>query len=296
MGGIDWQRTVLLMIMPDALARHLALDVLDRVEALGLVPWRYRLVEPGPKEIDELYAEHIGFVWKTYQYRALDLALRLGPSVAILLRDVETSNGEGHRRLEAAKGAGDVHRASPDSIRRSVGSINVLLSLLHSSDSPYDADRETPIFFPAAAAGRYDEGLGEPAETLRDFLRLLALERPREERLFEDVVAALRLKVVTALWEALDPDGRRLAAELEERGVEALAARGAGAALAAHLAPATDPDLVACLACEFEPGAPRVDPETAWRVLNRHRVRTDTWERVVLATSMDFAPFRGPSS
>lgn len=287
----------MLMIMPDALARHLALAVLDRVEALGLVPWRYRLVEPGPREIDRLYEPHIGFVWKTYQYRALDVAFRLGPAVAILLRDVETSNGEGHARLEAAKGAGDVHRASLESIRRSLGCINVLLSLFHSSDTPYDAERETPIFFPAAAAGRRDgDGLGEPGETLRDFCRLLALERPREERLFDDVLAALRLKIVAAQWEALSREGRRLAGELEAGGVEALAARGAGAALAAHLRPAADPDLVACLACEFEPGAPRIDPDTTWRVLDRHRIRTDTWERVVLATSMDFAPFRSASA
>src|ERR671938_405252 len=196
MERIDWQRTVMLMIMPDALARHLALAVLDRVEALGLVPWRYRLVDPGPREIDRLYEPHIGFVWKTYQYRALDFAFRLGPSVAILLRDVETGDGAGHARLEAAKGAGDVHRAAPDSIRRSLGSINVLLSLLHSSDTPYDAERETPIFFPAAAGGGHGrEGLGEPGETLRDFFPLLAPQRPRGGRVFDDVLAAPRLKI-----------------------------------------------------------------------------------------------------
>jgi nucleoside diphosphate kinase len=82
---VRWERTVLLLVTPDALARHLTIPLLGEVSAAGFNPVAYRLVTPGPEEIDRLYRMNIDFVWDTYRYRAVDLLFRFGPSLAVLL-------------------------------------------------------------------------------------------------------------------------------------------------------------------------------------------------------------------
>jgi nucleoside diphosphate kinase len=291
---VDWNRFVLLLITPDALVRHLAVPLLEHVEHIGLRPARFRLVEPGPEEIDRLYKVNIDFVWETYRYRSVDLMFKHGPSLAVLLEDELQADGSGHGRLMDAKGKGALHEASADSIRRRLRSINVILSLMHTSASPEDAEREAPIFFDRPVLGVAARPTFEqPGESIWDFCRLLELSTPAETREFDDVLAGFRTKLATALWELFRPEGQELLIEWSAEGPDRFAESGAGARLAAQLDDECEPLLRAALASEFEPDpdAP-LRVERVWPLLEGYGIPIDRWERLVLSTSLYFRPWR----
>jgi nucleoside diphosphate kinase len=291
---VNWNRFVLLLITPDAIVRHLAIPLLEHVERIGLRPARFRLVEPGPEEIDRLYQVNIDFVWETYRYRSVDLMFKHGPSIAVLLEDELRADGSGHGRLMEAKGSGDLHEASPDSIRRRLRSINVILSLMHTSAGPEDAEREAPIFFDRPVLGVAARSTVEqPGESIWDFCRLLELSAPAEPREFDDVLAGFRTKLATALWELFRPEGRELLLEWSAEGPERFRESGAGARLATHLDDECEPLLRAALASEFEPGPELpLRAERVWPLLEGHGIPIDPWERLVLSTSLYFRPWR----
>jgi hypothetical protein len=144
--AIDWTRTAGVMVMPDAIVRHKAVALLEDLFAEGYSPLEYRLIEPGPQEIDDMYRTNIEGVWETYRYRALDRLYEFGPSLYLLVEDVsERSGAECHSYLQAIKGSGNLHAASPTCLRRRHGAINVMLALMHSSASPEDAEAEARI-------------------------------------------------------------------------------------------------------------------------------------------------------
>jgi nucleoside diphosphate kinase len=290
--GVPWERTVLLLVTPDAVARHLTIPLLGEVSAAGFTPIAYRLVTPGPEEIDRLYRMNIDFVWDTYRYRAVDLLFRFGPSLAVLLEDVQTAGGEGHRRLEGLKGRGDPTRAAPDSIRRRLGSINGILSLMHTSESPADAEREAAIFFvkPTLGTGS-DRSAVESGASIVEFCRLLEQGLPAETRDFDRVLGGFRAKLAVALWGLLSPEGRKLALDWRVTGLERFAAPGAGAELAACLQ-GGEPLLHAVLAAEFDPDGDPLPSERAFGLLAGYGVLVDAWERLVLTTSLSFPPIR----
>ena len=293
MSVVDWQRTTLVGIAPDAIAKHVAAPLLGAILDEGFEPIRYRLIDPGPEQIDELYRTNIEEAWETYRYRALDRLFEFGPTLLVLLRDVSgRAPGETHAHMHRLKGSGDLHEVPPDTLRRRFGAVNIMLSLMHSSASPEDAEVETGIMFGRSLLAGDPDELDAPVDQphVLEFARFVQSGYPRETRDFEDCLSGLRARLVSALWELLTPEGRQLAVRLEDEG--ALAAAGAGARIGEHLRPGCEPALVAALECDFVPGTIPMPPERIWRLLAGYGVQVDRWEELVLGSSAYFRPFR----
>jgi len=284
---VDWERTAFALICPDAIARHLGSQIVRRFTDAGFAPLSWTCFWHRPDGLDDYFARNITQVWHGYLYRLADRVFDFGPTIALLLHDRAPVDGlTSHQRLRAIKGSSEPAKAEPGTIRGDLGSINVSLGLVHSSDSADESRRETEAF-----VGRdgFPAGL-EPAD-LHNLLGLLETIRPAERREYEDVLAGLRARIIAVLWAELPPAARELGAKLRCAGVAALAAPGAGAQLADLLPPGGHP-LEPALRCEYLPGHPRVDINHVGALLRAYGAELDPWEDVVLATSMQFEPRR----
>jgi nucleoside diphosphate kinase len=284
---IDWTRTAVVMVLPDAIVRHRAVALLEDLFAEGFEPLEYRLIEPGPQEIDDMYRTNIEGVWETYRYRALDRLYEFGPSLYVLIADRSARGpGEGHEYLQELKGSGNLHKAPPNCLRRRHGAINTMLALMHSSASPHDAETEARIL------SRPTHLQGEPdrATPVLQFAALLQDGYPEEVRDYDHCLAAYRARLLIALWELLDASGRERA--LAAADGTGLAEPGVGAEIAARLRDDVDPMLVTALAYDFDGTEPPVPPERIWRSLNGHGIKIDRWEHLVLSSCAYFEPLR----
>jgi nucleoside-diphosphate kinase len=128
----------LILVKPDAFERGLTGEIVARFERKGLkiAAMKHMVVERDLAE--EHYAEHAE---KPF-FRELVAFITGGPLVAMVL--------EGHEAVKAARqviGATNPIEAAPGSIRGDYG-LEVQTNLVHGSDSPESAQRETGIFFP----------------------------------------------------------------------------------------------------------------------------------------------------
>jgi nucleoside-diphosphate kinase len=131
------QRTVLLL-KPDAVRRGLVGDILSRFEAKGLSIVAMELRTIDAAKADEHYAEHV----ERDFYPPLREFVTGGPLVACVL--------EGDEAIEvvrALNGATDGRKAAPGTVRGDL-SLSNRENLVHGSDSPESAERETKIWFP----------------------------------------------------------------------------------------------------------------------------------------------------
>ena len=283
---VDWDRTVFGLICPDAIARHLAVPILRRLADNGFAPLSWKCFWHRPTGIDAYFERNITQVWRAYVYRLADRVFDSGPTVAVLWYDLRPETGPtSHARLREMKGSSEPPKARPGTIRGDFGAINVSLGLMHSADSPEDSRREAEVFvgrgeFPAAQ---------DPAE-LRLLLSMLEMVRPAERRGFDDVLAGVRARIVGVMWEHLPVEARELADKLRACGPNGLATPGAGAQLADHL-PAGHP-LEPVLRCEFTEGNPGIDIDRVGALLRAFGTDLDSWEDLLLATSMRFTPRR----
>ncbi|WP_153397000.1 nucleoside-diphosphate kinase [Ornithinicoccus halotolerans] len=132
----------LVLVKPDGYARGLTGEVLRRVEAKGYRLVALRVLVPTRDQLVAHYAEHQG---KPF-YEPLLEFMSSGPVVAVLI--------EGHRCIEgfrALAGATDPTAALPGTIRGDLGrdwGVRVQQNIVHGSDSPESAARETTIWFP----------------------------------------------------------------------------------------------------------------------------------------------------
>ncbi|MFF1817579.1 nucleoside-diphosphate kinase [Kribbella sp. NPDC051587] len=131
------QRT-LVLLKPDTVRRGLVGEVLGRFEAKGLsiVAMEFRTIDG--EMADQHYAEHV----ERDFYPPLRDFVTSGPLVALVL--------EGDEAIEvvrALNGATDGRKAAPGTIRGDF-SLSNRENLVHGSDSPESADRETKIWFP----------------------------------------------------------------------------------------------------------------------------------------------------
>lgn len=284
---VDWERTAFALICPDAIARHLGTTILRRLQDNGFHPLTWKCFWHRPDGLDAYYERNITEVWHGYLYRLADRVFSYGPAVALLLHDRAPVAGlTSHRRLRAVKGSSEPSKAAAGTIRGDLGSINVSLGLLHSSDSAADARRETEAF-----VGRDGFPAGLPPEDLLALTGLLESAHPAEQRGYEDVLAGLRARIIAILWDTLPAPARELAGKLRCAGVSALAAPGAGAQLADLLPPGGHP-LEPALRCDYLPGHPRVDLDHVAALLRAYGAPLDPWEALLLATSMRFEPRR----
>jgi nucleoside-diphosphate kinase len=131
----------LILIKPDAFERGLTGDVIARFERKGLRIAALKLMTIERELAERHYAEHSekSFFGELVQF------ITRGPLVAMVL--------DGNDAVVAARqviGATNPLEASPGSIRGDHAT-EVTFNLVHGSDSPESAERETALFFPEFA-------------------------------------------------------------------------------------------------------------------------------------------------
>ena len=128
----------LILVKPDAYARGLTGEIISRFERKGLRIRALKQMELSLETAERHYEEHQG---KPF-FEPLITFITGGPLIAMIL--------EGDRAVDAARqiiGATDPVEATPGSIRADFA-LDTRTNLVHGSDSPESADRETGIFFP----------------------------------------------------------------------------------------------------------------------------------------------------
>jgi nucleoside diphosphate kinase len=284
-----WRDAVFCLLAPDAFRRHLAGAVLDRLVAGGLAVTGWTEVLVTDRQVDAVaQIQRVG-PGQAFRYRALDAIFALGPAVALRLADTAGRSSERlYREVKQLKGASMPADTRPGSIRYELGSVNAVLSLLHVSDTPENAARESAAILRGDPDGPPADGLFGPPASLAGYLLTRQTGTPAETRGHREVVAAVRGRVAARLWPALSAAGRDEVVRLAALGE--LGDPPAGARIAAELtgAAAADP-LAGVLRAGFESGPGAPDPDELDLVLRRHRIGLDAWERAVLATSRYFA-------
>jgi nucleoside-diphosphate kinase len=129
----------LVLVKPDAFARHLTGEIIARFERKGLHLAAMKLMTLDERTAKTHYAEHEG---KPF-FDGLVAFITSGPLVAMIL--------EGSNAVAAARqviGATDPLDAAPGSIRADYALV-MRHNLVHGSDSDESAAREAAIFFGA---------------------------------------------------------------------------------------------------------------------------------------------------
>jgi nucleoside-diphosphate kinase len=125
------------IIKPDAVARHLAGDILKRIEDSGLRVVGLRLTQLSRAEAESFYAVHKERPF----YKSLCDYMTSGPVIVAVLA------GEGAiKRWRDLMGATDPAKAAPGTIRKDFGQ-NVEQNATHGSDAPETAANEIAFFF-----------------------------------------------------------------------------------------------------------------------------------------------------
>ena len=125
------------IIKPDAVARHLAGDILKRIEASGLRVVGLRLTQLTRADAESFYAVHKERPF----YGSLCDYMTSGPVIVAVLA------GEGAiKRWRDLMGATDPAKAAAGTIRKDFGQ-NVEQNATHGSDAPETAAQEIKYFF-----------------------------------------------------------------------------------------------------------------------------------------------------
>jgi nucleoside-diphosphate kinase len=132
----------LILVKPDAFERGLTGEIIARFERKGLTIVAMKHMTVGRDLAERHYAEHSE---RPFFGELVDF-ITGGPLVAFVL--------EGHEAVKAARqviGATNPIEAMPGSIRGDFG-LEVQTNLVHGSDAPESAARETALFFPELGA------------------------------------------------------------------------------------------------------------------------------------------------
>ena len=128
----------LILVKPDAFEKALTGEIIARFERKGLKIAALKQMTVDRELAEEHYAEHQD---KPFFGELVDF-ITGGPLVAMVL--------EGHEAVTAARqviGATNPLEATTGSIRGDLG-LEVQTNLVHGSDSPESAQRESGLFFP----------------------------------------------------------------------------------------------------------------------------------------------------
>ncbi|WP_162467202.1 nucleoside-diphosphate kinase [Streptomyces cavernae] len=269
MSALDYRRTALFLIAPDGLRRGLGGEIVDRLGRGGFRIVGHRLWPTAPPNLEPFHRRNAPVAQDPELYRTVEELFALGPMLALAVES-GTSHPpyEVHRRLAELKGRGDPACALPGSIRKDLRSINTVLNIVHSSDSPQDTAQESAIFL-EAGAGPMEHGTAR----LRRALRVAERAHPTETRDFTDVLAGVRARLLANLWPRLAPDQREHVDKwCTQSGLRSLGSP-AGGELVASVAPP-------CSAAE------NLD-DSGLAALG---VRLDPWEHLVLTSSRRYPP------
>lgn len=125
------------IIKPDAVARHLAGDILKRIEESGLRIVGLRLTQLSRVEAETFYAVHKERPF----FKSLCDYMTSGPVIVAVLA------GDGAiKRWRDLMGATDPAKAAAGTIRKDFGQ-NVEQNATHGSDAPETAAQEIAFFF-----------------------------------------------------------------------------------------------------------------------------------------------------
>ncbi|MBI3759055.1 MAG: nucleoside-diphosphate kinase [Deltaproteobacteria bacterium] len=125
------------IIKPDAVARHLAGDIIKRIEENGLRVVGLRLTQLSRAEAESFYSVHKERPF----YKSLCDYMTSGPVIVAVLA------GEGAiKRWRDLMGATDPAKATAGTIRKDFGQ-NVEQNATHGSDAPETAANEIAFFF-----------------------------------------------------------------------------------------------------------------------------------------------------
>jgi len=272
---VDWDRTVFSLLAPDAIARRVGDAVLDRMVDAGFRPVGWRGFWHRPADLDAFNERNITQVWHGYLYRLIDQLFASGPTIAMLLHDDRPDpDRTSHQRMRAVKGPSEPAEAGPDTIRGALGSINVMLALMHSADPAADARHESGVF----TSGTDGFAHGDPEE-LFSLVRLLQAAAPAETRGYPEVLAGVRARMLATVWDEWPAAARRAAAAFQP---DQLALPGAGKRLA-DLLPDAHP-LGEALRADFSPTRPGPTLDRVRLLLRGYGTDIDPWEDLVLAT------------
>jgi nucleoside-diphosphate kinase len=128
----------LILVKPDAFARNLTGEIIARFERKGLKLAALKLETLSSEIAEQHYAEHNG---KPFFGELVEF-ITSGPLVAMVF--------EGESAVEAARqliGATNPLQSAPGSIRGDFA-ISIGQNMVHGSDSPESAARESHLFFP----------------------------------------------------------------------------------------------------------------------------------------------------
>jgi nucleoside-diphosphate kinase len=128
----------LILVKPDAFERNLSGEIIARFERKGLRIAAMKHMTVSRELAEQHYAEHSE---RPFFGELVDF-ITGGPLVALVL--------EGHEAVKAARqviGATNPLEAAPGSIRGDYA-LEVGKNMVHGSDSPESAARETGLFFP----------------------------------------------------------------------------------------------------------------------------------------------------
>ena len=141
------QRT-LVLLKPGVLQRRIAGEVLGRFERKGLKIIALKMIRMDKSMTETLYAGHRG---RDFYDKLVEYTLS-GPVIALILEGDEAVSVV--RRLA---GPTDFHESLPGTIRGDYAA-QTRLNIVHASDSPESAARETAIFFKASEICEWEDG------------------------------------------------------------------------------------------------------------------------------------------
>lgn len=127
----------LMIVKPDAVARHAIGEILRRVESEGFAVRGLRMLRLSQEQARDFYGVHRERPF----YAALVEFMTSGPVVPMAL---ERDDAVAH--LRRFIGVTDSTQAAPGTIRRDLGT-DVQRNAVHASDSPANATREIGFFF-----------------------------------------------------------------------------------------------------------------------------------------------------
>ena len=141
----------LVLLKPDCVQRRLVGEVIGRLEAKGLKIAAMKMLRVSPQQARRMYAEHEG----KYFHAPLVTFITSSPVVAMVVEGTEAV-----AVCRAMLGPTDGKSAPAGTVRGDYG-LSSRNNLVHASDSPASADRETAIFFAPGEVLEYELGIGQ---------------------------------------------------------------------------------------------------------------------------------------
>lgn len=141
------------LLSPDCVLSGNTARVLRFMSERGFEIVNHRWHQLSVQDINELYVTNRNARPRSRLDELVDELFSLSASLCCLVTSRDgLSSEELHRALLEMKGPSDPFRCRPDQLRRSLGSTNKIMNLVHTSDTPADSLREAAIFFPDVSA------------------------------------------------------------------------------------------------------------------------------------------------